>query len=259
MAWRSPARCPLFDLRGFIPADPAEGQIAEGGQNARANCVPSAHLYCLKCLGLGDPLEPQDITSILFPGGLAPQGMTFEAVVGAIQSRAGDYGGQLPPMPVTAPADLFSALEDAGISGFPVCVALAVNDATVTPVPAGSPSSSGHCEIVVADTPGGWVLWNPWSGGYDVVSDSLLAESYLGGITVFEWSLEVLNVINQTDFEALIWRVEALTNNRATIAGGPEAGKPNLLAAKLAEIEGKIQAVGPVAGQHSVTGTLNIS
>ena len=39
--------------------------------------------------------------------------------------------------------------------------------------------------------------------------------------------------INETDFNALIWRVEAILANRAKVAGGPLEGEANQLAARL--------------------------
>lgn len=42
--------------------------------------------------------------------------------------------------------------------------------------------------------------------------------------------------INETDFNALIWRVEAIISNRSQVAGGPLAGEVNRLAARLAEL-----------------------
>ena len=63
---------------------------------------------------------------------------------------------------------------------------------------------------------------------------------------------DVANITDQ-DWQALIYRVEALIENRDTVAGGPTAGQANALAAKLAEIEAKVDGLtagGLVAHTH---------
>jgi hypothetical protein len=43
--------------------------------------------------------------------------------------------------------------------------------------------------------------------------------------------------LSDQDAQALIWRVEALISNRATVADGPTAGEVNQVHAKLKELE----------------------
>jgi len=48
--------------------------------------------------------------------------------------------------------------------------------------------------------------------------------------------------VNQQDFDALIWRLEALINNRPTVIGGPLKGERNVLAATLGDVQARIAA-----------------
>ncbi len=54
--------------------------------------------------------------------------------------------------------------------------------------------------------------------------------------------------VSDPNFQALIYRVEALIANRPTVAGGPTAGEVNQLHNKLAEIDAKIEALAVGTG-----------
>jgi hypothetical protein len=54
--------------------------------------------------------------------------------------------------------------------------------------------------------------------------------------------------LSEADAQALIYRVEALINNRPTVAGGPTAGEKNLLHDKLAQIEAAAGSGGAGGG-----------
>lgn len=58
--------------------------------------------------------------------------------------------------------------------------------------------------------------------------------------------------LSEQDAQALIYREEAIINNRPEVAGGPTAGERNKLHDKLAELEAKLDALleggGPVLG-----------
>lgn len=56
------------------------------------------------------------------------------------------------------------------------------------------------------------------------------------------------NPVDENNWWALIWRVEALVNNRATVAGGPTVGEVNKLAAKLSEVDAQIEALAIGSG-----------
>lgn len=57
--------------------------------------------------------------------------------------------------------------------------------------------------------------------------------------------------VNETDFDVLIWRVQALLANRETVAGGPLSGEENELYATLKRIEAKLDTVAtPVSDEQ---------
>lgn len=177
-----------FDLRPELVIDGAEGQLAEGGVNAHANCVPAAHTVALMAYGLPD-IPPQTITDAIFPGGNAPQGMPFALVVDWI---ARNVPGA-PPMEVLAPSAPLTALADWGAAGYPCVVAMCVDGPTVKPAPC-STSTFGHAELVGAIDDSTVTLWNPWSGGIDLLTPEAFLAAYGGGITVFEKSIKPVAV-----------------------------------------------------------------
>jgi hypothetical protein len=54
---------------------------------------------------------------------------------------------------------------------------------------------------------------------------------------------DFMATVRQTDWDALIWRVEALAAGRTTAAGGPVAGKPIGLTVRLGTVEQKLEAM----------------
>ena len=176
-----------FDLRPYMPERPLESQLAEGGVNAHANCVPAEHLAVLQDLEYVDTLEPQDITNALFPpDGIAKGGMSFEAVVDYIKSRPDAYPN-LPTITVQNPSNLLVVLELYGKDGgFPVVISLCVDGPTVLAAPCSS-STIGHAVSIVAHLPNdNWIIRNPWTGLYNVINTSQdLLAAYEGGLTVF--------------------------------------------------------------------------
>lgn len=83
-------------------------------------------------------------------------------------------------------------------------------------------------------------IWQ-YSSGADVAGASSNTD-----VNAFRGSLEQLQTlltgeaadmaINETDFNALIWRVEAIIANRQKVAGGPLVGETNELATQLAAL-----------------------
>jgi hypothetical protein len=100
-------------------------------------------------------------------------------------------------------------------------------------------------------------LWQ-YTSSADVAGASVLtdANAYLGSL---EQLIAYLNQendmanINQDDWDALIYRVEAIIANRDAVAGGPTQGHPNKLAEKLAELEAKIDALSGGGGGGGVS------
>jgi hypothetical protein len=54
---------------------------------------------------------------------------------------------------------------------------------------------------------------------------------------------DFMATVRQSDWDALIWRVEALASGRTTAAGGPIAGAPIGLTVRLGTVEQKLEAV----------------
>jgi len=82
-------------------------------------------------------------------------------------------------------------------------------------------------------------IWQ-YSAGADVAGASSNTD-----INAYRGSLEQLRTllgegdmaISEEDFQALIWRVEAIFANRPNVVGGPLQGEMNLLEARLAQLE----------------------
>lgn len=91
--------------------------------------------------------------------------------------------------------------------------------------------------------------WKPVanSGHFDHIHISVRTDHL--NTSLGAWSLNGDDMpFDQHNWEALIWRVEALIYNRPNVAGGPSKGEVNQLGAKLAEIDAQIEALAVGAG-----------
>jgi hypothetical protein len=154
----------MSDLSPYIPAAGAFGQIAEGGANAHDNCIPDAFAYLAKCYGL--TYVPPEVWVLDEYGTPAPGATTIQA---AVQEATHIYGMAFPGATVGYP-DL-AAVGLALDSGRPSIILANVDCASVRYSPSGR---CGHAGIVVGHIGVTWLVWNPWYGSLDPVSDSFM-------------------------------------------------------------------------------------
>lgn len=109
---------------------------------------------------------------------------------------------------------------------------------------------------------------NPWPGahlwqrnqqtvaGQQVDHNDIMQSNWQGG------EGDMVN-ISQDAWDALIWRVEAILNNRAAVAGGPHKDEKNLLHDALKAISEQVAKPPALTGTVDVTmtgtGTLNVT
>jgi hypothetical protein len=175
-----------FDLRGYLPESAVLSQLAEGGLNARDNCVPTSFHIAMIALGYPD-VPPQVWTDFEYgPSYYGPEALT--SAVDFI-NRHPEHFPNPPTVSITnaAAQDVLAVIDDAGRQGFPIVGAWWCDCSTVQVVP--YPTACGHASPLAAYDGQTWRLWNVWTGFEQTLSDELLRSSYAGGVAVFQRSV----------------------------------------------------------------------
>lgn len=185
--WAPPGRPGLsFDLRAYLPESSVLSQLAEGGLNARDNCVPTSFHIAMIALGYPD-VPPQVWTD--FEYGTSYYGPEALAAAVDFVNRHPDLFPNPPSISVTsAPAqEVLTVMDGAGRQGFPMVGAWWCDCSTVQVVPYAT--SCGHASPLAAYDGANWRLWNVWTGFEQVFNDDLLRSAYAGSVAVFERSV----------------------------------------------------------------------
>lgn len=175
-----------FDLSGYLPESSVLSQLAEGGLNARDNCVPTSFHLVMMALGYPD-VPPQAWTD--FEYGASYYGP--EALTAAVDfvKRHPELFPDPPAISISNPdaQDALEVMDAAGQQGFPMVGAWWCDCNTVQVVPYAT--ACGHASPIAGYDGKIWRLWNVWTGFEQNFNDELLRSAYAGSVAVFQRSV----------------------------------------------------------------------
>jgi hypothetical protein len=221
-----------FDLRSKFAFDSTESQIAEGGFNSHANCVPASFTAALQLGGFPD-IDPQLITDQVY-------GPNYRGGYGTFEKCLDWIAANVPNAPTwTHTGFNFDAAEQAGQAGELIVIAGWIDAPSVTFVAVGNARGFSHASLLVAhqadDT---FVIWNVWFGTFQTYNRDVIAASLYEMAVMQSTGGDLMAQLSDAQVAQLL--------KESTDTNGTVNGIYNALEGRVSSVLDKLALLGPM-------------
>lgn len=98
--------------------------------------------------------------------------------------------------------------------------------------------------------------WDPYDGEDPHTNHMHVSVNDVHNDETQDWSIGVATILQQ-DWDALIWRIDAITHALDTVRGGPTKGEKVELVALLKDIQAKTGQMPDLSGAFTLSGTVS--